>query len=276
MPADQPDCAQRLRGASLQLVTVLLRALHVASLPALPVAADTAASAAANASAAAAGLPLPPLRLPPPLASLLGDVERGDLCRRATDAGAGAGAGAGAMELSVGAVFAWVLRLWEDELRRGLTVSELRVRQLADVGLRAQRGPGLDPASRRGAALLPLVSYRLHDARDAAPLSAGYHPYLPSLVIAPLLATRRCTSPASSASRCIALARRATSPPPRAACCVTTQSSSRRMLTAATPVARRHGAVLVAALLPRLRGYIPSNGVAWVFGCRPESAWPRQ
>ena len=165
MPADQQDCAQRLRGASLQLVTVLLRALHVASLPALPVAADTAASAAANASAAAAGLPLPPLRLPPPLASLLGDVERGDLCRRATDAGAGAGA----MELSVGAVFAWVLRLWEDELRRGLTVSELRVRQLADVGLSAQRGPGLDPASRRGAALLPLVSYRLHDARDLRP-----------------------------------------------------------------------------------------------------------
>ena len=103
---------------------------------------------------AAAGLPLPPLRLPPPLASLLGDVERGDLCRRATDAGAGAGA----LELSVGAVFTWVLRLWEDELRRGLTVSELRVRQLAHVGLSAQRGPGLDPASRRGAALLPLVS----------------------------------------------------------------------------------------------------------------------
>ena len=125
MPADQQACAQRLRGASLQLVTVLLRALHVASLPVLPGGADAAADAACTAAAAAAGLPLPPLWLQPPLASLLDGVERGDLCRRATDAGASAGAGA--MELSVGAVFTWVLRLWEDELRRGLTVSELRV-----------------------------------------------------------------------------------------------------------------------------------------------------
>ena len=116
-----------------------------------PVAADTTASAAANASAAAAGLPLPPLRLQPPLASLLGDVERGDLCRRATDAGAGAGA----MELSVGAVFTWVLRLWEDELRRGLTVSELRVRQLADVGLTLAWVLSAAPASTRPLAAAP-------------------------------------------------------------------------------------------------------------------------
>ena len=170
-PADREACAQRLRGASLQLVTVLLRALHAAPLhaaplPVLPGGTNATADAVATAAVAAAALPLPSLRLPPPLASLLGGVERGDLCRRATDAGAGAGAGA--MELSVGAVFTWVLRLWEDELRRGLTVSELRVRQLADAGLSAQRRPGPGPVSaqpRRGAALLTLVPYRLPDAR---------------------------------------------------------------------------------------------------------------
>ena len=185
MPADQQACAQRLRGASLQLVTVLLRALHAASLPVLPGGTDVTADAAAAAAAAAAVLPLPPLRLQPPLASLLGGVERGNLCRRATDAGAGAGA----MELSVGAVFTWVLRLWEDELRRGLTVSELRVRQLADVDLSAQRGPGPGPAPPRRrpthTGLLPTASW---------PFSAGYHPpslagyhtlFLPPLVIAP-------------------------------------------------------------------------------------------
>ena len=173
MPADQQDCAQRLRGASLQLVTVLLRALHVASLPALPVAADTAASAAANASAAAAGLPLPPLRLPSS-----GELARRRRARRPLSAPTDAGAGAGAMELSVGAVFTWVLRLWEDELRRGLTVSELRVRQLAHVGLSAQRGPGLDPASRRGAlatsGLLYLWSPTDCMMPETPPLSAGY------------------------------------------------------------------------------------------------------
>ena len=185
MPADQQACAQRLRGASLQLVTVLLRALHAASLPVLPGGTDVTADAAAAAAAAAAVLPLPPLRLQTPLASLLGGVERGNLCRRATDAGAGAGA----MELSVGAVFTWVLRLWEDELRRGLTVSELRVRQLADVDLSAQRGPGPGPAPPRRrpthTGLLPTASW---------PFSAGYHPpslagyhtlFLPPLVIAP-------------------------------------------------------------------------------------------
>ena len=35
-----------------------------------------------------------------------------------------------------------------------------------------------------------------------------------------------------------------------------------RLLTGDTPVAGRHAPVAVAALLPRLRGYIPSNGLA--------------